>query len=71
MALYDDYRIEASKYWKLKAYHFVSIDTWLQGTCGSCCAEHEWKAPPAKEGGRFSIFATDKLEEGEAGDGDS
>jgi hypothetical protein len=58
---YDDYRIETSKRWKLLRYHFVSLDTWLEGTCKSFCRQHDWKklnrtrrSPTSKK----SVFAS-------------
>jgi hypothetical protein len=29
--------------WKLIRYHFVKLDTWLEGTCKSFCKQHDWK----------------------------
>ena len=29
--------------WKLIRYHFVKLDTWLEGTCKSFCKAHDWK----------------------------
>lgn len=56
--MYDDYRIENSKRWRLIRYHFVKIDTWLEGTLSSFCSEHAWH-PKEPKGNRLknSIFS--------------
>ena len=48
-----------SNLWELHAYHFCSIETWLDGECKSHCPEHEWKcsaAALARAAGERSIF---------------
>ena len=47
--------------WKLIRYHFVKLDTWLEGTCKSFCKQHDWKklnrtrrSPTSKK----SVFAS-------------
>lgn len=56
--IWPSYKFD-SKLWKLHAYHFCSIDTWLEGECQSHCAEHEWKCSAsslALAAGERSIF---------------
>jgi len=43
--------------WKLDKYWFCSIDTWLEGTCRSCCAEHSWSQWELSDADGRSIFA--------------
>ena len=46
--------------WALVAYHFRSLDPWLEGVCKSCCREHEWIIPDSSyiyAAGKRSIFA--------------
>ena len=68
-----------STLWKLHAYHFCSIDTWLEGECRSYCEEHEWKcgaASLALAAGERSIFNDandhgDEEDEGKESDDES
>jgi len=67
---YDDYRIEKSPRWKLVSYHFVKIDTWLEGTCKSFCPVHLWPVTTARrKTATKSVFALSSSED-EAADGD-
>lgn len=49
-------------------YHFASIDTWLQGECRSCCAEHDWRDKHMACGDGRSVF---DVEDAGESDGDA
>ena len=51
-------------------HHFRSLDTWLEGQCRSCCAEHAWSSDSLsylEAAGKRSIFCCEGSE-GAAGD---
>merc|ERR1719487_2503488 len=39
--IFPSYKFTSSL-WTLDAYHFRSLDTWLEGHCASHCDEHPW-----------------------------
>ncbi|KAK3240353.1 hypothetical protein CYMTET_49802 [Cymbomonas tetramitiformis] len=71
---YESYRIDNSARWKLIAYHFAKIDTWLEGTLQSFCSEHTWEPANMAEAHRLrdaptkSIFTADTENEAASDD---
>jgi hypothetical protein len=43
VSVFPSYKFKSTT-WDLVKYHFRSLDTWLDGVCKSCCAEHKWES---------------------------
>lgn len=63
---FESYEFPA-KSWTVKAWHFCSLDTWLEGVCRSFHHEREWKSREWVPGAR-SIFNAEDEEGGEEED---
>lgn len=72
VSIFPSYKFTSTT-WELVAYHFRSIDTWLDGKCLSCCPEHPWASESlalAAAAGKKSIFYVDSDDENAGGDYD-
>ena len=69
--VHPSFRFASSSY-TIKAFHFCSIDAWLDGVCKSHCKEHEWRDDRVTwQPGATSVFAAaDSDDEDEALPGD-
>lgn len=78
--VFPSFRFESAS-WSTTAYHFRSLDPWLEGRCVSCCSEHAWVEDCPVSAGvlRNSVFyhesdaesaGDDSEEEGEEGEGE-